>query len=123
MCSVRGSAPITSQSSFRPAFNSISARAADSLTFYIDNVRFGMTVPGDYNDNGIVDAADYTIWRDTLGSTTDLARQWRQHRRQHGCNRPGRLHILEIEVRSYVRQRQRFVVRGRARARERDTCC
>jgi hypothetical protein len=29
-------------------------------------------VPGDYNHNGIVDTADYTIWRDTLGSTTDL---------------------------------------------------
>ena len=29
-------------------------------------------VPGDYNRNGIVDAADYTIWRNTLGSTTDL---------------------------------------------------
>jgi hypothetical protein len=29
-------------------------------------------VAGDYNGNGIVDAADYTIWRDTLGSTTDL---------------------------------------------------
>lgn len=27
---------------------------------------------GDYNHNGIVDAADYTVWRDTLGSTTDL---------------------------------------------------
>ncbi len=26
----------------------------------------------DYNSNGLVDAADYTIWRDTLGSTTDL---------------------------------------------------
>jgi T5SS/PEP-CTERM-associated repeat protein len=26
----------------------------------------------DYNQNGIVDAADYTIWRDTLGSRTDL---------------------------------------------------
>jgi hypothetical protein len=29
-------------------------------------------VPGDYNGNGVVDAADYTVWRDTLGSTTDL---------------------------------------------------
>jgi hypothetical protein len=28
------------------------------------------TVVGDYNNNGIVDAADYTIWRDNLGSTT-----------------------------------------------------
>ena len=27
---------------------------------------------GDYNGNGIVDAADYSVWRDTLGSTTDL---------------------------------------------------
>ena len=27
---------------------------------------------GDYNQNGIVDAADYTVWRNTLGSTTDL---------------------------------------------------
>jgi hypothetical protein len=29
-------------------------------------------VPGDYNRNRVVDAADYTIWRNTLGSTTDL---------------------------------------------------
>jgi CSLREA domain-containing protein len=29
-------------------------------------------LPGDYNFNGIVDAADYTAWRDTLGSTNDL---------------------------------------------------
>lgn len=29
-------------------------------------------IPGDYNGNGIVDAADYTVWRDTLGSTDDL---------------------------------------------------
>jgi len=27
---------------------------------------------GDYNKNGTVDAADYTIWRNTLGSTSDL---------------------------------------------------
>jgi hypothetical protein len=26
----------------------------------------------DYNGNGIVDAADYVVWRRTLGSTTDL---------------------------------------------------
>jgi hypothetical protein len=28
--------------------------------------------PGDFNDDGQVNAADYTLWRDTLGSTTDL---------------------------------------------------
>jgi hypothetical protein len=32
---------------------------------------------GDYNHNGIVDAADYTVWRDTLGQTgAGLACGW-----------------------------------------------
>jgi hypothetical protein len=41
--------------------------ATSNLTLYIDNVRIGMTpaaVPGDYNGNGTVDAADYVLWRD-----------------------------------------------------------
>lgn len=29
-------------------------------------------VPGDYNENGTVDAADYTLWRDNLGSSAAL---------------------------------------------------
>lgn len=33
-----------------------------------ENAIFG----GDYNKNSIVDAADYTVWRDTFGSTSDL---------------------------------------------------
>jgi hypothetical protein len=28
---------------------------------------------GDYNHNAVVDAADYTVWRESLGSTTNLA--------------------------------------------------
>ncbi|TWT86645.1 Matrixin [Pseudobythopirellula maris] len=28
---------------------------------------------GDYNGNGVVDAADFTLWRDTLGETDNLA--------------------------------------------------
>lgn len=32
----------------------------------------GQGALGDYNHNTIVDAADYTIWRDTLGSTEDF---------------------------------------------------
>lgn len=30
-------------------------------------------VPGDYNNNGTVDAGDYTLWRDSLGTNTALA--------------------------------------------------
>jgi hypothetical protein len=30
-------------------------------------------LPGDYNRNGVVDAADYVVWRDRLGSGTALA--------------------------------------------------
>jgi hypothetical protein len=29
-------------------------------------------VPGDYNENEVVDAADYTVWRDNFGSATAL---------------------------------------------------
>ena len=31
-----------------------------------------IVAPGDYNGDGLVDATDYTVWRDTLGSTDDL---------------------------------------------------
>jgi hypothetical protein len=37
-----------------------------------DVVHPGM-LAGDYNGDGVVDAADYTVWRDTFGSTTSLA--------------------------------------------------
>jgi hypothetical protein len=30
------------------------------------------TLVGDFNNDGFVNAADYTVWRDTLGSTTDF---------------------------------------------------
>lgn len=39
----------------------------------VDNTFTSVTLTADYNGNGVVDAADYTIWRDTLGSTSDLA--------------------------------------------------
>jgi hypothetical protein len=47
--------------------------------FGFDELRIGTswldvapTYPGDYNANSVVDAADYTVWRNTLGSMTDL---------------------------------------------------
>lgn len=33
---------------------------------------FTIPLPGDYNSDGMVDAADYVVWRDSLGSSTDL---------------------------------------------------
>jgi hypothetical protein len=38
------------------------------LTVYIDNIRFGTSVPGDYNGNDVVDAADYVLWRKMPGT-------------------------------------------------------
>lgn len=38
--------------------------AMDDLTLNIE------TTPGDYNLDGLVDAADYTVWRDALDTTT-----------------------------------------------------
>jgi hypothetical protein len=55
--------------------------AAGSYTFWLQQgtsggttcqLNFDVFLPGDYNANGQVDAADYTVWRNTLGSTTDL---------------------------------------------------
>ena len=38
-------------------------------------------LPGDFNDNGVVDAADYTVWRDGLGSIYTQADYaiWKAH--------------------------------------------
>lgn len=55
-------------------------------------------VAGDYNGNGIVDAADYTTWRDTLGSTTDL--------RANGDNTAGS--AGKIDAADYVYWKARF---------------
>ena len=61
-------------------FNTASAQSGISLEFttfgnnrvYNGVVRFQAGVPGDYNGNGIVDAADYTVWRDHFGQTFAL---------------------------------------------------
>jgi hypothetical protein len=49
----------------------IDALNIDSDDIGIDNINFSQSstgqITGDYNHNGVVDAADYTVWRDTLG--------------------------------------------------------
>jgi hypothetical protein len=45
-------------------------------TFYLDMVVVSLDEPvaGDYNHNGVVDTADYVVWRDSVGQTgVDLA--------------------------------------------------
>jgi autotransporter-associated beta strand protein len=59
--------------------------------------------PGDYNQDGVVDAIDYTVWQDSFGSNTKLAADgngngvvddgdynvWRSHFGMVGSNGPG----------------------------------
>jgi hypothetical protein len=53
----------------------VMAQNADGSIQANEYVRIVLTQPlaGDYNGDGVVDVADYTVWRDTLGSTTQLA--------------------------------------------------
>ena len=46
------------------------------------------TVPGDYNANGTVDAADYTVWRNTLGQIVEQSRRWRRRRQKRQRSTP-----------------------------------
>jgi hypothetical protein len=41
----------------------------------------GALLPGDFNSNGVVDAADYVVWRKGLGTTYTQADYdvWRSH--------------------------------------------
>ncbi|HEX5470488.1 MAG TPA: hypothetical protein VFW73_01310 [Lacipirellulaceae bacterium] len=56
--------------------NGLLLGGASAGSFYFNIVGDGLVLHagllGDYNQNGIVDAADYVIWRKTLGSTSDL---------------------------------------------------
>ena len=40
-------------------------------TLSLEFVSSSVSVPGDYNGDGQVDAADYTVWRDNLNATGD----------------------------------------------------
>jgi hypothetical protein len=46
--------------------------AGDSATLRGVVLYAGIRLAGDYNDDGKVDAADYTVWRDRLGSLASL---------------------------------------------------
>lgn len=44
-----------------------------TVAMYIDNIKFEVleSQPGDFNGDGVVNAADYTTWRDNLGAADD----------------------------------------------------
>ncbi|MFO0789323.1 MAG: hypothetical protein U0805_07695 [Pirellulales bacterium] len=57
-------------------FNELTDANANPLTIQatdVGTITVSTAISGDYNHNGVVDAADYVLWRDTLGSTTALA--------------------------------------------------
>jgi hypothetical protein len=43
---------------------------ADDFEFRADGARPAEFRPGDWNGDGVVDAADYTVWRQTTGVTS-----------------------------------------------------
>ncbi len=60
-------------------FSLLGAPEGTQLTPFTQGGIFGLTIigpptnlPGDYNDDYVVDAADYTVWRDRLGQTASL---------------------------------------------------
>ena len=47
-------------------------RATGENDGYADNISLILLLTGDYNQDGTVDAADYSVWRDSLGTTGDF---------------------------------------------------
>lgn len=44
--------------------------------YWYDDVRVTARLAGDFNSDGVVNLADYTLWRDNLGSETDHPLSW-----------------------------------------------
>jgi hypothetical protein len=70
------SAPITGDSWLIAQYSGERAGQFDAVTpgYFVDYRTHGaiylrLAVPGDYNTDGTVDAADYTVWRDLFGQS------------------------------------------------------
>jgi hypothetical protein len=53
-------------------FERVSSGRIDIGAFEVQPIVVPPALPGDYNGDGAVAAADYTVWRNTSGSTSDL---------------------------------------------------
>jgi hypothetical protein len=53
-------------------FERVSSGRIDIGAFEVQPIVVPPALPGDYNGDGVVGAADYTVWRNTSGSTSDL---------------------------------------------------
>lgn len=54
-------------------FHHNASLTSDQLFSILESSYLTDGLDGDYNEDGMVDAADYTLWRDSFGSTTSLA--------------------------------------------------
>ncbi len=55
--------------------STVSNEARDLAAIWVEeniDALFSVRLPGDYNDDHVVDAADYTVWRDALGLPISL---------------------------------------------------
>jgi hypothetical protein len=75
----------------RPVFNLPAGYTANSTEAGIVNNIFVPPPPGDYNNNATVDAADYVVWRNGLGTTYTQSGYavWRAHFGQTAGNGAG----------------------------------
>lgn len=55
-----------------PALNGLSWNTSQLYTTGVLNIVTFAGVVGDYNNNGAVDAADYVVWRENVGTTNSL---------------------------------------------------
>lgn len=64
----------------------LSGNLAWSVNYGPSNVTLSVTNPGDFNNSGTVDGADYIVWRNGLGSTYQQSDYgvWRSHFGQSG---------------------------------------
>ena len=56
-------------------FTTPEAQAGLSIQYILAESLTNLNPAGDYNNNGVVDAADYTTWRNNLGATISLTNQ------------------------------------------------